>query len=296
MSKVIKNEFGYYEVEKKPSQAELEEYYEKKYYQNSKGAYQKKYSEEERKFILNRIKRKFIISTQLFRNTDNKTFLDVGCGEGWALNFFKSQSYKITGLDYSTYGCLNNNKSCVDSIIQGDILKNLNSLIKANNKFDIVLLDNVLEHLLSPIDLLQKIKSLLKESGVLIIEVPNDFSILQKTLIKNNFIDSEFWVVLPDHISYFNKDGLIKLCKKVGWDLKHLSTDYPIDFNLFNFDTNYVLDKNKGRNVHLSRVNIENLMDGISTEKTIKLYNNFAEMGLGRNIIGFFQKEQEKNA
>ena len=40
---ITKNKYGFFEVEKKPSQQELEEYYEKKYFQTGKGSYQKKY-------------------------------------------------------------------------------------------------------------------------------------------------------------------------------------------------------------------------------------------------------------
>ena len=35
----------------------------------------------------------------------------------------------------------------------------------------------------------------------------NDFSILQKYLMERNHINSEFWVAIPDHVSYFNNAG-----------------------------------------------------------------------------------------
>jgi hypothetical protein len=68
--------------------------------------------------------------------------------------------------------------------------------------------------------------------------------------------------------------------------------DFPIDFNLSNMDTNYVRDKSKGKNVHLSRVFLENLLDEISITNTVELYKALAELGLGRDITSFFSPMQ----
>ena len=78
--------------------------------------------------------------------------------------------------------------------------------------------------------------------------------------------------------------------KAHAWELFHLNTDYPLDLNLLNPDSNYVMDKGKGRNVHLARVEIENLLDDINSELAIDLLSVYAKMGLGRNIIGFFKR------
>ena len=55
---VKKNKYGYYELTNKPSEDELEEYYQKKYYQEEKGSYQSGYSKEEIRYILNKIEQK----------------------------------------------------------------------------------------------------------------------------------------------------------------------------------------------------------------------------------------------
>jgi hypothetical protein len=98
----------------------------------------------------------------------------------------------------------------------------------------------------------------------------------------------------PDHISYFNSEGLSKLCHAAGLEKKYEIADFPIDFNLLNPDTNYFLDKTKGKNVHLARVELENLFCEISIPKTVELYKSLAKLGLGRNITAFFQLDQKK--
>lgn len=108
-------------------------------------------------------------------------------------------------------------------------------------------------------------------------------------MITSEKIQKDFWIAIPDHISYFSNGGLINLMKHAGYKKFHITTDYPIDFNLMNERTNYIRDKNVGKSVHIARIEIENLFNSISVDKTNKLYSVFAEMGLGRNIIAYFK-------
>lgn len=288
-TEIIKTKFGYYELKNKPSKEELEHYYSQKYYQDSKGTYQKSYTKQEEEFILNKSKRKLsIINKILEESSEIKKMLDIGCGEGWALKYFSDNEWNVLGLDYSSYGCQKINPEMKKNIISGDIYENINSLIKKGEKFNAVVLDNVLEHVLEPFELMCKLKQIVSKNGVLIIEVPNDFSVLQEYLLKENHIKKPFWILSPDHISYFNKDGLKNIGNEAGWEMQYLSTDYPIDLNLINENTNYYIDKTKGKSVHFARVEIENLFDQISTDLTNELYMKFAELGLGRNIIAYF--------
>lgn len=285
---IIKNEYGFFEVEKKPSQQELEKYYAKKYFQTDKGSYQKKYSKEELTYFRNKLEEKLFIVAQQIGIKDNLSFLDIGAGEGWAMSFFKEKGWNVVGLDYSKFGCENHNAHCSKDLIEGDINKSIKDLFIQNKKFNVILLDNVLEHVINPRGLLEDCKKLAHENTCLIIEVPNDFSILQNYLIENNIINNKFWITLPDHLSFFNKEGLNNICKDSGWKNFLSIADYPIDLHLLNENTNYSIDKSKGKSCHLSRVTTDNLLHSISTEKTVALYKAYADLGMGRQIIGFF--------
>ena len=80
-------------------------------------------------------------------------------------------------------------------------------LVLQLNIYDIIYLQNVLEHVISPIDLLRDLHSILSMNGVIVLTVPNDFSVIQKEAIRRNHIDNEFWIGFPDHLSYFDKNG-----------------------------------------------------------------------------------------
>ena len=284
--KVIKNAYGFYEVAEKPSQEELQAYYADKYYQTAKGSYEKTYTTAEKQYFDAKIEQKHIAAKPhyAFPTARAPRFLDVGCGEGWALAYFAKAGWECVGLDYSDFGCNGQNPSVVQNLRVGDIYANLPALAGEGERFDLILLDNVLEHVIDPGALLNSLRDLLSPQGALIIEVPNDFSQLQQHLLDRGHIESPFWVVVPDHLSYFSPEGLTALADATGWKAQCLMTDYPIDFDLVNPNTNYVRDRKVGKASHFARVEIENLIHSISPEKAVTLYSAFAALGLGRAL------------
>ena len=217
--------------------------------------------------------------------------MDIGCGEGFALKFFDDLNWKVIGLDYSKAGVENHHPGYKQFVTDGDIFKNISVLKKSGAIFDLIWIDNVLEHVLAPLELLNDCHQLISDNGILVIEVPNDFSIVQAKLKSMNLIENDYWIAIPDHISYFNKAGLVNICSAAGLTNIELLADFPIDFNLFHPNANYIKDKTTGKGAHLQRIRIENLLHEISVRKTNSLYKAMADMGLGRQIIGFFKKE-----
>ena len=47
--------------------------------------------------------------------------LDIGCGEGFVLKFFKDHAWEIVGVDFSTHGIRANNPELESFIMQGDV-------------------------------------------------------------------------------------------------------------------------------------------------------------------------------
>ena len=289
-SRVEINQYGFYNLIDKPPETEMAEYYSKKYYQNERSVYQKNYGPDEIKYFINKIEQKYTILENYVDDKEKKTLLDIGCGEGFTLNYFLKKEWEITGIDYSNEACLAHNPECSNFIISGNFFETFSDLKNKNKTFDLIWLDNVLEHVLNPFELLKNCHELASEDGILVIEVPNDFSIIQRKLKEMNLIEEDYWIAIPDHISYFNKQGLINVCLAAQWKNLEILADFPIDFNLFHPDANYISDKQTGKGAHLQRILLENIFHEISVKKTNSLYRIFAEMGLGRQIIGVFKK------
>lgn len=309
LKRVRKNRFGSFELKVKPSPKELLQYYQDKYYEQSKGTYQRSYSKDEILFFKNKLHEKYLILEEIFgpergqrkeltgrrpKNRESgapRRFLDIGCGEGWALDFFRKKGWLVLGLDFSESGAKMHNSHCLPFICKGNIYEEIESLLKEKRRFEVIFMEHTLEHVLDPLKLLRDAKKLLTAGGVMVVEVPNDFSTLQLHLLKKGFIKRPFWVVIPDHISYFNKKGLEALSRSAGLKAVRFSADFPIDMNLLNENTNYVECRDKGKSAHRARLEIENLMYKISPQKTNRVYEALADLGLGRNLICFIKRK-----
>ena len=324
------NALGYYEVTQKPTPNELRDYYAQRYYQESRSSYQPDYSAAEREHIEGKLRLRHWVLARLLEggaaagpaNTSapevtatglaetsataaasvaaataeptapTRTFLDVGCGEGWALDYFQRQGWDVLGLDFSSFSLEQFHPGLRGRLRAGDLYDGLQELITEGRQFDVLWLDNVLEHVLDPAELLRRCRALTRPGGVLLVDVPNDFSALQLHLLAAGHIDRPFWVALPDHLSYFGAEGLRNLATATGWRTQKVLGDQPIDLNLFNPATNYVLDKSAGRGAHQSRLEQDNfLLRTAPLPAVATYYEALAGVGLGRSLVAFLQPE-----
>ena len=288
---VVLNEYGFFTLKTLPTDEERETYYRKKYYQANSCGYSTYYLPQELELFNAKLEQKLLLIKQHI-NTPLRdySFLDVGCGEGFALAYFKNKGFSVLGLDYSSAGIKNHNVDILNNAIFGDVYDSISNLIAGGKSFDVVNLDNVLEHVPDPKRLLEQIYKLVTEGGIVIIKVPNDFSVLHKYLIENGIVSKPHWVATLDHISYFNRDGLIKICDAAGLTNVDLLGNYMTEFFILNPNTNYLENPSAGKSCHLARVAQENIFHSISPDKTIELYRLLGKMGLGREIIGVFKK------
>ena len=132
------------------------------------------------------------------------------------------------------YGLKSFNPHLLPYLKQGDYNDLILQKIKDSQKYDIIMLGNVIEHVLDPINLLETIKGIFADQGVLIIVAPNDFSIFHEHLLENKIIDEPFWLGYPDHISYFNKNSMENLLTNKGFRVDVVVADNPVDNNLLN--------------------------------------------------------------
>ena len=293
---VIRNKYGYYEFKNREEGVEedISAHYAEAYYQNELSTYKKEYTDRELKNKYNRLQRiQQVLEKRLSIKTQEKKFLDIGCGEGFALKYFMEHGYEVSGIEYDTYGCKFHNPEMVGKIRKGSAYDVLESFLP-ESYLGTVLMDNVLEHVVDPEKLIRKVTEVSKAGTCLIITVPNDFSDTQLELFRKGYIDNAFWVTAasypPEHLSYFSKNALESLLEAYGWRMAFVMGSYPIDFNLFNNSTNYIKNKETGRNCYQAMIEIEEFMNGMEqgTDILIDIYGKLGEAGVGRNITAFF--------
>jgi SAM-dependent methyltransferase len=217
------------------------------------------------------------------------SLLDVGCGEGYTLSFFRKLGWKVKGLDYSRSGIESKNPECCEALITGDVFRLIEQENISKNQYDVIWLQNVLEHVIDPIRLLDSLRSIVSPKGMLLVTVPNDFSDIQLSALDGGHIDSEFWVALPDHLSYFSRESLKNIGSATGWSCVEILSDFPIDWFLYHPGSNYVRERSAGKPAHYARVHIENLINSRPVDDVVNFWSSLAKIGMGRDLTAFFQ-------
>ena len=157
-------------------------------------------------------------------------------------------------------------------------------------KYDVINMDAVLDMVQDQERLLELIKPLLNEDGVVVCKVGNNYSDFQLKLLEKEILSKEYWLDEKGHTYYFNKDGLINFFGAYGYECKDIYAEGLIEFNLFNELTNYYENPKVGKACWKAKLNTENMLHHISPEKTNEIMRIFGQMGLGRELVGIFQK------
>ncbi len=93
--------------------------------------------------------------------------LEIGCGAGGIVSYLSDQGHEVVGLDlnkeYLQYG-----RARGLNLIEEDLLE-----YNPTDKFDVVILADVVEHFSDPVAMLQYVKGLLTPTGQVFVEVPS---------------------------------------------------------------------------------------------------------------------------
>jgi 2-polyprenyl-3-methyl-5-hydroxy-6-metoxy-1,4-benzoquinol methylase len=292
-NQTVTTEYGYKVFAKPPTQEFLNHYYSKIYYQNPQGTYQTEYTaqEENQRKLRIRLLEDFIDANSMNLLQSSRNFLDVGCGEGYVLSYFKSINWEITGLDFSTHGVRTNNPEIEPFIIQGDVYQSIQNLIDSKMKYQVIFLGNVLEHVLDPVALVDSLHTLLERDGLLCITVPNDFSMLQEYFMESGEISSQYWLAFPDHLNYFDLRSLTNLLNARKLPVIDYYGDFPIEWYLVNAQSNYVSDTSKGKSAHNSRVILDSMINKSSNgDAKRNFWRSLSDLGFGRSITTISRK------
>lgn len=290
---IVLNDFGYYEVRPSPSKEELAKFYREKYFQEDTVNYQSEYDEEEISYIKSSLARKYNFlkkKADLSPETKPKV-LEIGVGEGWALQFLHDQGFDVLGVDFSNFASKRHNPEIQDKVEVNDPDTAVENFIQDGKKFDLIWLDNVLEHSPTPEQLLKNLSQIANDNAYIFIEVPNDYSMIQKELQDRKMIQSNYWEAPPEHLSYFNLAALKKLCTSCDWSFVSGIADFPIDIFLLNKASNYNLDPSVGKNAHRARMIFELMLDQQDFDEVLEFYEAMLNIGLGREIAAVFVKE-----
>jgi len=133
--------------------------------------------------------------------SSGKTILDIGCGTGYFLNDMKDKGFQTLGIEINEQARDFGKQHFGLNILPPEKLLSG----KINQKFNVITLWHVLEHLYQPGLYLQRISELLDSKGVLILALPNPDSFDAQFYQK-------YWAGfdVPRHIWHFTPQTIAK--------------------------------------------------------------------------------------
>jgi|LQYC01.1.fsa_nt_gi 2-polyprenyl-3-methyl-5-hydroxy-6-metoxy-1,4-benzoquinol methylase len=159
-------------------------------------------------------------TNQILKFQKEGDLLDVGCGFGEFIKFSQSVGYTVTGLEISKFAADIARKSTSSPIVTSPIARtNFQP-----NSFDVITMWHVLEHIDDPIDTLNIIKTWLKPSGLLVLELPNEFNSLVGRLSAIRRGYPVPYTHPPVHLWFFNPSTITSLILQSGFQILCVNT------------------------------------------------------------------------
>ena len=271
---------GFKHLDPIPSKEEIQKYYEKQYYQEKNPKlldYEKETKEIQWSNLWYR-DRLSILNKYINKIDETRRLLDVGCGNGFFLKFMDENGWEVFGIEPSCTASERAHSSNVNvfNTTLEDFIET-----KWHGYFDFINLKCVLEHVPNPIEVIDICKDLLNVSGMICIEVPNDFNALQLEAHEHKLCKPHYWMSIPDHINYFDFFSLGKLLEKSGFEIVLQTADFPMELFLL-MEENYVENNEIGSKCHKKRMKFES---NIEDELRRNIYTSLAKSGIGRSCI-----------
>lgn len=83
-----------------------------------------------------------------------------------------------------------------------------------DERFDVAVMDNVLEHLADPVGAVRKLLGMLRPGGVLWAQVPNEANLVLKHKVLSRIKDR--WITFPGHVNLFTRQTLARCLRAAG--------------------------------------------------------------------------------
>lgn len=150
--------------------------------------------------------------------------LDVGCADGHFLYLCAQKGLNCYGVEeIKTLASFASSRTGAQ-ITNGSYRKEM----FPENSFDIITFIQVLEHVTTPIDILETAKYHLRPNGILVIEVPSirspHFLLYEWTGIKKFAAPKWGKGVIYNHFAYYSPSSLRTLIEKCGFNCSLIST------------------------------------------------------------------------
>lgn len=145
--------------------------------------------------------------------------LDVGCGQGSFLKSCKDGGWQVKGVDPSLNAAVK-----AKELYGFDVITSRFEDLSEEEKYDCVTLWGVLEHVLTPLDILNKASALCNKNAIVQFEVPSSDCFLKKYLEKYSFLPTRY-IESGRHNIFFSRKSIEWMLEQAGLELVEIESN-----------------------------------------------------------------------
>lgn len=150
--------------------------------------------------------------------------LDVGCSEGLVGRGLAGSDYELYGIDKDA-AALENARPFYSEVFRLDIA---GGELPPGSEFDAIVFADVLEHVADPNGVLRRFRPLLKDSGLLLISLPNVANwYVRLNLLLGRFDYSDRGIMDRTHLRFFTLRTAKRLLEDSGFSVVKLTATPP---------------------------------------------------------------------
>lgn len=175
-------------------------------------------------FLINKIE-KIRIEKILNLIGHHKKVLDIGCGDGFISELIAKNENDVVGIEIAENAirkCKKKKITVIDADLNSDWYK------KINQKFDVIVAGEIIEHIFDTDKFLQNIEKVMKKNGSVIITTPNLASFGRRIYLAlgiSPLMETTARKLDAGHIRYFTFKTLEKLLLENGLKIRNYQSD-----------------------------------------------------------------------
>ncbi|HEX2119013.1 MAG TPA: methyltransferase domain-containing protein [Acidimicrobiales bacterium] len=145
-----------------------------------------------------------------------KRVLDVGCATGYLAKALVERGCTVTGVEFDTEAA-EEARPHLERLILGDIETMDLAETFGDERFDVVVFGDVLEHLRDPLPVLRKVREVLADRGSVVASIPNiAHGSVRLALLAGRFDYQPLGLLDSTHVRFFTRSSIEDLFREAG--------------------------------------------------------------------------------